>query len=125
MLAARPTAEIVARDQDRRALILGPVEQIVRVGAQALERPASHAFARRGLQPVRGNDDVGIDILQPQRNRAALDFFQRGHAWPPIMASFWFTRRRGRSEERRVGKECVSTCRSRWSPYHKKKNKKK
>src|SRR3546814_10979302 len=25
----------------------------------------------------------------------------------------WF-----RSEERRVGKECVSTCRSRWSPYH-------
>src|SRR3546814_14749604 len=28
-----------------------------------------------------------------------------------------------RSEERRVGKECVSTCRSRWSPYHyKKKN---
>src|SRR3546814_16110124 len=26
-----------------------------------------------------------------------------------------------RSEERRVGKECVSTCRSRWSPYHTKK----
>src|SRR3546814_20729242 len=24
----------------------------------------------------------------------------------------------GRSEERRVGKACVSTCRSRWSPYH-------
>src|SRR3546814_10966205 len=24
----------------------------------------------------------------------------------------------GRSEERRVGKECVSPCRSRWSPYH-------
>src|SRR3546814_16387061 len=31
-----------------------------------------------------------------------------------------------RSEERRVGKECVSTCRSRWSPYHyKKKHQKK
>src|SRR3546814_14595860 len=26
--------------------------------------------------------------------------------------------RAARSEERRVGKECVSTCRSRWSPYH-------
>ena len=24
----------------------------------------------------------------------------------------------GRSEERRVGKECTSWCRSRWSPYH-------
>src|SRR3546814_16895451 len=28
-----------------------------------------------------------------------------------------------RSEERRVGKECVSTCRSRWLPYNKKKKK--
>src|SRR3546814_15030921 len=28
----------------------------------------------------------------------------------------WMTETR--SEERRVGKECVSTCRSRWSPYH-------
>src|SRR3546814_13469326 len=28
-----------------------------------------------------------------------------------------------RSEERRVGKECVSTCRYRWSPYHYKKKK--
>ena len=35
---------------------------------------------------------------------------------------FWWpnpTRRCARrSEERRVGKECVSLCRSRWSPYH-------
>src|SRR3546814_12152054 len=30
------------------------------------------------------------------------------HAWPGNV----------RSEERRVGKRCVSTCRSRWSPYH-------
>src|SRR3546814_19906630 len=29
-----------------------------------------------------------------------------------------------RSEERRVGKECVSTCRSRWFPYHSNKNRK-
>src|SRR3546814_12185851 len=29
-----------------------------------------------------------------------------------------FTDMDARSEERRVGKECVSTCRSRWSPYH-------
>src|SRR3546814_17200022 len=31
----------------------------------------------------------------------------------PVVAVLWT-----RSEERRVGKECVSTCRSRWSPYH-------
>src|SRR3546814_12351184 len=33
------------------------------------------------------------------------------------------SRAKDRSEESRVGKECVSTCRSRWSPYHYKKNK--
>src|SRR3546814_14869131 len=33
-----------------------------------------------------------------------------------IVARVWAVS--GRSEERRVGKECVSTCRSRWSTYH-------
>src|SRR3546814_19617769 len=37
-------------------------------------------------------------------------------AHDPELAPFY--RRDRRSEERRVGKECVSTCRSRWSPYH-------
>src|SRR3546814_7193628 len=32
--------------------------------------------------------------------------------------AIWNGRQLPRSEERRVGKECVSTCRSRWSPYH-------
>src|SRR3546814_13343429 len=35
----------------------------------------------------------------------------------PAMASMWAGVRR-RSEERRVAKECSSTCRSRWSPVH-------
>src|SRR3546814_15357638 len=42
------------------------------------------------------------DKVQPLR------FFCRGDS-----SAFW-----GGSEERRVGKECVSTCRFRWSPYH-------
>src|SRR3546814_13229539 len=43
---------------------------------------------------------------------------------PPVHASYLADCGRNamamffRSEERRVGKECVSTCRSRWSPYH-------
>src|SRR3546814_9197988 len=45
-------------------------------------------------------------------------FVALGHAQPlarpaPVKANAVL-----RSEERRVGKECVSTCRSRWSPYH-------
>src|SRR3546814_10711275 len=39
----------------------------------------------------------------------------------PSFYTQWFTSAQvgeWRSEERRVGKECVSPCRSRWSPYH-------
>src|SRR3546814_20722266 len=39
------------------------------------------------------------------------------HRDSTIIAGGWNTKFK-RSEERRVGKECVSTCRSRWSPYH-------
>src|SRR3546814_11040235 len=48
---------------------------------------------------------------------AALDDMGVGHdnAWRDENAA---SRAERRSEERRVGKECVSTCRSRWSPYH-------
>src|SRR3546814_3871863 len=35
-----------------------------------------------------------------------------------LMPNSMTPRKPARSEERRVGKECVSTCRSRWSPYH-------
>src|SRR3546814_16591331 len=45
-------------------------------------------------------------------------------SWPELSISSTFSdpavssKRRMRSEARRVGKECVSTCRSRWSPDH-------
>src|SRR3546814_16018952 len=41
------------------------------------------------------------------------------HVFCPVAPTHEFLDvRHARSEERRVGKECVSTCRSRWSPYH-------
>src|SRR3546814_18121048 len=56
-------------------------------------------------------------VLERQAEEVAL-------AYAPWLAlGAWRTREgwvclSGRSEERRVGKECVSTCSSRWSPYH-------
>src|SRR3546814_4368408 len=61
--------------------------------------------------PVRGTTEIlSISIV-------GIVFLQLGHT----LMNGKITRSDmviDRSEERRVGKECVSTCRSRWSPYH-------
>src|SRR3546814_8458083 len=44
--------------------------------------------------------------------------YRQGKKEHSIVISKGFLDVAPRSEERRVGKECVSTCRSRWSPYH-------
>src|SRR3546814_6456477 len=50
---------------------------------------------------------------------AARDLVGREHGGARQLDQLHAVRgERRRSEERRVGKECVSTCRSRWSPYH-------
>src|SRR3546814_17305872 len=71
---------------------------------RTVDRHAGDALQRLGevgvgeLADILGGDRVD-DAL-----RVALDVGRRGKA--------------GRSEERRVGKECVRTCKSRWAPYH-------
>src|SRR3546814_13744280 len=82
---------------------LGSVEQRKRwardlltfdkVGAWAITEPESGSDAFGGMRSA----------VRPDGE----DFLLSGH-------KTFITR----SEERRVGKECVSTCRSRWSPYH-------
>src|SRR3546814_1891988 len=60
------------------------------------------------FRPQSAFGPVGEGQLAPlQFHRPRND--GQAQAQPPRVA---------RSEERRVGKECVSTCRSRWSPYH-------
>src|SRR3546814_15483127 len=62
--------------------------------------------------PVRPAVEFGAEImrLRPRHENAGV----------VLQLIVYPCRRRfgSRSEERRVGKECVSTCRSRWSPYH-------
>src|SRR3546814_13214860 len=74
-----------------------------RNGGQCAQRRADPAEVRA----ARGESGRQLDLDWQQ-----CRWGQRSH----------HLRREGRvrSEERRVGKECVSTCRSRWSPYHSK-----
>src|SRR3546814_11667948 len=79
--------------------------------------------ARRALEP--GETLVWADRPDPQAlARSRLPQVIRGVLGLAVIATFlWLSFLPNwpgglRSEERRVGKECVSTCRSRWSPYH-------
>src|SRR3546814_5382954 len=78
---------------------------------------------------VTGVQTCALPIFFPDYRKTETDYFRRvgifpvmhvigirkslveQHPWLPVSVF-------KRSEERRVGKECVSTCRSRWSPYH-------
>src|SRR3546814_18302319 len=63
-------------------------------------------------------EDARVAIARGSKSFAMasrlFDTETRERAW----LLYAWCRRCDRSEERRVGKECVSTCRSRWSPYH-------
>src|SRR3546814_15375309 len=86
--------------------------------ARFLERPGLGRL--RGLAQRRMKVQVGHPAPI-----AASGAKSKGKIVPPRsnIVTGKFTMKAYRSEERRVGKECVSTCRSRWSPYHyKKKN---
>src|SRR3546814_10899198 len=73
-----------------------------------------------GGHPRMGGWWTGLDSNQRTETRADLQSAAFNHSatcpWGPLWEAVQW--RNERSEERRGGKECVSTCRSGWSPYH-------
>src|SRR3546814_20487259 len=69
-----------------------------------------------------GLGDIGVSIgYQRQDTSAPEDYYNGNSTFQLCNTSAndpWQLTGNARSEERRVGKECVSTCRSRWSQYH-------
>src|SRR3546814_6149280 len=74
-----------------------------------------HHFRAQGMLEIDGRrrDFRGTGTRIHRQSIRRLDGFF-GHCW----LSALFPDGRARSEERRVGKECVSTCRFRWAPYN-------
>src|SRR3546814_18054030 len=97
-------------------------------GAQRRSNPVS-AGSPRPLAGARDDGEGSADIDPELRHdRApeedmfiAMNRFRIVEGMEAEFESIWRARA-SRSEERRVGKECVSTCRSRWPPYHYNKN---
>src|SRR3546814_13107062 len=79
-------------------------------GALAADVQAGHAL----LQELQRTVDPELIV------REGIDAMGQAHEPPAvgIVGGELGRHPELRSEERRVGKECVSTCRSRWSPYH-------
>src|SRR3546814_20433002 len=84
---------------DAEGFLQHPADRKDAVGSELLVGLGRDELAFRGEQLVLGVQDVQQGAL--------------GHFELLLVGT-------QRSEERRVGKECVSTCRSRWSPKHKK-----
>src|SRR3546814_12182934 len=86
-----------------------------------------HAAPAPGIQEI--GDKLTRDRAREREMQAGLAILEHGtlvqklwylgqHADRELVRATWMAYTPGRSEERRVGKECVSTCRSGWSPYH-------
>ena len=58
--------------------------------------------------------DAGIPIVKG----IGMATERLSEKYKPVCIRLNLTLQNGRSEERRVGKECMPACRSRWSPYH-------
>ena len=57
------------------------------------------------------------DLISELYNRTCKTVVSNPQNWQAFLASACRNYKL-RSEERRVGKECLRLCRSRWSPYH-------
>src|SRR3546814_19031531 len=74
------------------------------------------------LKPRSGEPPKKIVLLLHGFGSSGTDMIALAPAWQEALPDTLFLAPHARSEERRVGKECVSTCRSRWSPDHYKKH---
>src|SRR3546814_11156837 len=92
-----------------------------RFDAGELDEPLPLAMAAAGLEQVLAWGVPGIAAALGERTRALDDALDANglSTWKtPGHAPHLTALRPPRSDERRVGKECVSTCRSGWSPLH-------
>src|SRR3546814_16169479 len=107
---------------DDRAEILFPISDIL--FARLLEGFALQGVERGdGIAAIRARHAVGgaAHLDFPRFLGMRLEIFDRAGFPAAGEVQGQNSRASQRSEERRVGKECVSTCRSRWSPSHSKK----
>src|SRR3546814_16920566 len=83
------------------------------VGAEAPSVGVAELLRRDRLDRFLGREGMAVGMVAINRLRQRAPGLEAGLRFGRLQALQGVS-----SEERRVGKECVSTCRSRWSPDH-------
>ena len=113
--------DLLNRVWSDRGLEVNHVQNITDIDDPLLERAAATGIHWAALAEQQtelyGEDMAALNVRPPRHYVGAVESSATGSqltAPSGRSVATWMVR----SEERRVGKECVSTCRSRWSPYH-------
>src|SRR3546814_18846849 len=96
--------------------IIPAIDALKEAGAVCSNGVEVDEFCRTSLPDVFAVGDLANHVNNfASGQRIRLESVQNANDQATTAAKFLTG---NRSEERRVGKECVRTCRSRWSPYH-------
>src|SRR3546814_18280156 len=87
-----------------------------RAGPQARPRPVTRKEPSMSATKILWGQVITVFLIVLAGVWGATQWTAAALAYQPELGPPWFMA--FRSEERRVGKEWVSTCRTRWSPYH-------
>src|SRR3546814_7810231 len=99
------------KNPDGREKQINAIYMMAHSGARGSQAQIKQLAGMRGLMAKPSGEIIETPIISNfKEGLTVLEYFNSTHGARKGLAD--------RSEERRVGKECVSTCRSRWSPYH-------
>src|SRR3546814_12821181 len=106
------SSDVCSSDLIYKEEVFGPVLSVVRAKdyGEALQLPMTNPYGN-GTAIFTRDGDTARDFC----DRINIGMVGVNVPIPVPLAYYTFG---GRSEERRVGKECISSCRSRWSPDH-------
>ena len=99
--------EFAAGQKKKLAALLGI--EVKEIDKKLADQSRDFVYLKRQVAPELADAVAAMGLKGIHQQREFRRYYPGGEVTAHVV---------GRSEERRVGKECQSTCRSRWSPYH-------
>src|SRR3546814_4239983 len=114
------SSDVCSSDLELDGFLLAATEELARLEHRPIDGARTEAFLadlwQRTFARVAAAEEAWLERSFIKRGRAFVERLYPEAQLRRRLYQYGFTPYR--SEERRVGKECVRTCRSRWSPYY-------